>query len=160
MRFNSFAAHRPWLPAALLLLSPLATHPADAAPPAPCAMRLVVELTPDVPDPRDEGFLSSLLNNQTDYALSWVGRVGGSTILLDLNGPGPSAKCHEVVATMRHDGRVLSISDAPDAVPSLSVQADRAPPLRSADFSVSPYGLGAVYWAARHPAQAWRIVLP
>jgi hypothetical protein len=32
---------------------------AQAAPVAPCDMRLRVELTPDVPDPRDAGFLSS-----------------------------------------------------------------------------------------------------
>jgi len=34
------------------------------ASPAVCNMRLSVELTPDVPNPVDLGFLSSLLSNQ------------------------------------------------------------------------------------------------
>jgi len=80
-----------------------------AASSAVCEMRLSVELTPDVPNPLDSGFLSSLLSNQAGYRLTFLGWRPGSVILIELVGPGPDYLCQNVVEEMRKDGRVLSI---------------------------------------------------
>jgi hypothetical protein len=80
-----------------------------AASPAVCNMRLSVELTPDIPNPRDSGFLSSLLSNQASYRLTLLGSRAGSVIVIELAGPGPEYLCQNVVEAMRKDGRVLSI---------------------------------------------------
>lgn len=145
------------LPVAAILL--LGSAAAQAQPPPDCAMRLVVELTPDVPNPQDAGFLSSLLNAHPAYRLNWVKQVDMSFIELDLTGPGPLDRCEEVVDTMRRDGRVLSVYSEPEETSTVSVAANREPP-ETARVSVSPYGFGALYWAARNPTQAWRILLP
>src|ERR1700682_2294944 len=76
-----------------------AGSPASAASPSPCAMRLSVELTPDVPNPRDLGFLSSLLSNHPDYQLTLEHEHDGSVIVLDLAGPGPEYQCQNVIET-------------------------------------------------------------
>jgi hypothetical protein len=82
---------------------------ANAALPAVCDMRLSVELTPDVPNPRDEGFLSSLLSNHAGYQLTLRRERNGSVIVLDLTGPGPDCSCRNVIETMRRDARVRSV---------------------------------------------------
>jgi len=79
------------------------------ASPAVCDMRLSVELTPDVPNPVDSGFLSSLLSNQASYRLTLQGWRPGSIIVIELTGSGPDSRCQDVVEAMRKDGRVLSI---------------------------------------------------
>jgi hypothetical protein len=86
-----------------------ASSTANAASPAVCDMRLSVELTPDVPNPRDEGFLSSLLSNHPGYQLTLQREDNGSVIVLDLTGPGPESSCRNVVETMRRDARVRSV---------------------------------------------------
>jgi hypothetical protein len=92
---------------AAMLAGMLVTDRAAASP--VCDMRLNVELTPDVPDPLDSGFLSSLLSNRTSYRVTLLGRRPGSVIVIELNGPGPEYLCRDVVDAMRKDGRVLSI---------------------------------------------------
>jgi hypothetical protein len=72
-------------------------------------MRLTVELTPDVPNPTDVGFLSSLLSNHSNYRLTLSQQRSDSVMVLELNGPGPDYRCQDVVETMRKDGRVLSV---------------------------------------------------
>jgi hypothetical protein len=96
---------------ALGALAPVGGGTAQAASVAPCAMRLRVELTPDVPDPRDPGFVSSLLGNHPDYQLTLLrlDPENASVITLDLAGPGPVAACREVVNSMRKDARVISV---------------------------------------------------
>jgi hypothetical protein len=79
---------------------------ADVAP--TCNRHLSVELTPDVPNPRDLAFLSSLLT-QPGFQLAWVGQEG-SVIELELTGPGPDDQCRAVIAAMRKDSRVQSIT--------------------------------------------------
>jgi hypothetical protein len=79
-----------------------------AAAAAPCDMHLNVGLTPDVPDPRDEGFLSSLLGNHPGYQLTFQHQDQDS-VVLDLTGPGPAYICRKVVDSMRRDARVLSV---------------------------------------------------
>lgn len=150
----------PLLSAALFLL--LACGVAHAEPQAECTMHLIVQLTPDVPDPHDAGFLSSLVNDHPAYRLSWVRKVDMSFVALDLNGPGPLERCENVVDTMRHDGRVMSIYSEPEEIDTVSVAGNREAPKEEEipPVSVSPYGFGALYWAALHPTQAWRILLP
>jgi hypothetical protein len=79
-----------------------------AVPATPCDMHLNVGLTPDVPDPRDAGFLSSLLGNHPGYQLTFQ-RQDQDSVVLDLTGPGPAYFCGKVVDTMRRDARVLSV---------------------------------------------------
>ena len=74
-----------------------------------CGRRLTVAFTPDVPDPRDEGFLSSLLSNHVDYHLVFRGTTDDSNSVLDLMGPGPVYLCQEAIQTMSRDARVVSI---------------------------------------------------
>jgi hypothetical protein len=94
---------------ALLLTALLGSNVAVAAPPAPCDVRLSVELTPDVPNPGDVGFLSSLLGDHSGYQLTLRRQRDGSVIVLELTGPGPDYLCRNVVEAMRKDGRVLSV---------------------------------------------------
>ena len=148
----------PGLPLAAILLIGSAAAEAAAAP--DCTMHLVVELTPDVPNPQDPSFLSSLVNDHPAYQLTWVRQVDMSFIALDLTGPGPLDRCEDVVDTMRRDGRVMSVFSEPDETNTVSVAASRQPAQESPRLSVSPFGLGALYWATQNPTQAWRIVLP
>jgi hypothetical protein len=94
---------------ALILIALLGSTAAAAAPPGPCDMRLNVELTPDVPNPGDGGFLSSLLGDHTGYELTLRRQRDGSVIVVELSGPGPDYLCRNVVEAMRRDGRVLSV---------------------------------------------------
>jgi hypothetical protein len=175
---------------AALLAAVMASQVA-AASPAVCDMRLAIELTPDVPEPLDSGFLSSLLNNKVSYRLTLLSQQPGSVIVTELVGPGPESRCRKVVETMRKDARVLSVHlDRDSAMRPLDLRppdlrsldvADRGQIGTSSDFDdsqavtiaavplapeetpdtlPSPSGFAALYWAARHPAQAWRIFLP
>jgi hypothetical protein len=98
--------------AAGAVLTLLATHTVNAdepvAPPR-CSMRLSVEVTPDVPNPGNEAFISSLLGNHVGYQLFLLRLVDDTHVDLQLQGPGPADACQAVVDSMRNDGRVLSI---------------------------------------------------
>jgi hypothetical protein len=76
-----------------------------------CQLRLIITLTPDIPHPRDDGFLSSLVGHHPAYALTWLKKAEPFGVVVNLSGPGPKARCREVVASMRKDGRVLSIRE-------------------------------------------------
>jgi len=45
-------------------------------------------------------------------------------------------------------------------VEDISVIDASAPAAETSDLHVSRTGIGSVYWAARHPAEAWRVVVP
>ena len=90
-----------------LLVSLMGTN-AWAAP-APCQARLTIELTPDVPNPTDVGFLSSLLSNKVRYQLTLRRERSDSLLDVDLSGPGPAYRCQNVIETIRKDGRVRSV---------------------------------------------------
>jgi hypothetical protein len=77
--------------------------------PLQCAMRLSVEVTPDVPDPGDGGFLSSLLGNNAGYQLLLLRVVDDTHVDVQLQGPGPAERCQAVVDSMSNDARVVSI---------------------------------------------------
>jgi hypothetical protein len=94
---------------AAVLASVLLCNTATAAAPAPCDVKLTVELTPDVPNPTDEGFLGSLLSDQVDYLLSLRRERSDSLLVLELTGPGPGYRCRRAIEAIRRDGRVLSV---------------------------------------------------
>jgi hypothetical protein len=94
---------------AMALASVLIAGTAYAAPPAQCYVRVTVELTPDVPNPTDSGFLGSLLSNQVDYRLSLRRERSDSLLVLELTGPGPDDRCWNAIEAIRRDGRVLSV---------------------------------------------------
>ena len=95
--------------AAVVLTSLLLCATASAAAPAPCQVRLTVELTPDVPEPTDPGFLGSLLSNRVNYRLTLRQELSDSLLDLDLTGPGPNYRCRNAIEAIRRDGRVLSV---------------------------------------------------
>jgi hypothetical protein len=94
------------------VLTVLATHTVNADEPivAPrCSMRLSVEVTPDVPNPGNGAFISSLLGNHVGYQLFLLSVVDDTHVDLQLQGPGPAEACQAVIDSMSNDGRVLSI---------------------------------------------------
>jgi hypothetical protein len=93
----------------ILLASLIGTSEAVAQVPVLCYLPLTVELTPDVPNARSGGFLSSLLSNRVGYMLSLRRERSDSVIDVDLTGPGPDYRCQKVVEAIRRDGRVLSV---------------------------------------------------
>jgi hypothetical protein len=102
------AKHRTVILGALAIAALAGGHVA-VADPAPCDVRLSVELTPDVPNPRDEEFISSLLDNQVDYQLTLRREASDTAIVLELSGPGPAYRCQKVLDVIRRDARVLSV---------------------------------------------------
>lgn len=108
MLTNRLAKHRTVILSALTLAALAGGHVAMADP-APCNVRLSVELTPDVPNPRDEEFISSLLDDQVDYQLTLRREASDTDIVLELTGPGPGYRCLKVLDVIRRDARVLSV---------------------------------------------------
>src|ERR1700730_10235205 len=94
---------------AVVLVSALVSNTASATEPGSCDVRLTVQLTPDVPNPTDAGFLSSLLSNQVDYLLSLRRARSDTLLVLDLTGPGPDRSCRNAIEAIRRDGRVLAV---------------------------------------------------
>ncbi len=92
-----------------LLVSVIGANTTAVAAPAPCDVQLTVDLTPDVPNPLDPGFLSSLLSNQVSYRLSLWRQLSDSVLVLELTGPGPDYRCGNVIDAIRKDGRVLAV---------------------------------------------------
>jgi len=92
---------------ALLATGWVWADPPIAAP--TCALRLSVEVTLDVPNPGDPGFISSLLGDNAGYQLFLLATVDDTHVNLQLQGPGPAERCRAVVDSMRNDGRVVSI---------------------------------------------------
>lgn len=144
----------------LVLLALAGFESAAAAPQQACNARLTVELTPDVPDATDVGFLSSLLNDNPAYRLDLLRQVDPALIEVELAGPGPEYLCQNVIESMRKDARVLSIRV--DSSETQAIRAVTAPPAASElwGVQVSGGGMGSLYWAARHPSRAWRVLLP
>jgi hypothetical protein len=100
------------VPAVALALA-AATATTQAATPVPCDVRLIVELTPDIPDPGDAGFLNSLLSNEVAYQLILRRERSDTVIVAELTGPGPDYLCREAIERIRKDGHVLSVHVTP-----------------------------------------------
>jgi hypothetical protein len=97
--------------AAVMLATALGSNAAAAAAPEPCDMRLTVDLTPDIPDSRDPGFLSSLLSGYSGYRLMLRKQLDSSAIVVELTGPGPDSDCRNAIEAIRKDGRVLFVHE-------------------------------------------------
>ena len=95
--------------AALLALGATSGDAQDSGIPGPCVMHLSLHVTPDVPNPGEGGFLSSLLGNNVGYQLSIESVVDDTHVNVVLYGPGPAANCQRVLDAMRQDGRVQSL---------------------------------------------------
>ena len=108
MLINRPAKHRTVILGALSLVA-LVSGNVAVADPGPCDVRLSVELTPDVPNPRDDEFISSLLDDQVDYQLTLRREASDTAIVLELIGPGPAYRCQKVLDVIRRDARVLSV---------------------------------------------------
>jgi hypothetical protein len=93
----------------LALIVVLGSNTAAAASPQSCDLQLTVTLTPDVPNPADDEFLSSLLSNNIAYELMLRQQPKSSVVVVELIGPGPDYRCHNVVEAIRKDARVLSV---------------------------------------------------
>jgi hypothetical protein len=142
-RYGRLTLATTFLIAALGVIAPAAGNTAHAAPMTPCDMRLRIELTPDVPDPQDAGFVSSLLGNHPDYRLTLVQQDPGnaSVIALDLTGPGPVTGCRKVVNSMRKDARVLSVKvQREPASVTLPVMSPAQAPSTQTVSTVQPMG--------------------
>jgi hypothetical protein len=94
----------------LLLVARLVSADQPMGPPQ-CALRLSVEVTPDVENPADPGFISSLLGDNVQYQLFLLKRVDDTHVDLQLQGPGPASNCRAVVKSMRENGSVSSIEE-------------------------------------------------
>jgi hypothetical protein len=94
---------------AIVLVAVSVSNTASAVGPVPCDIRLTVELTPDISNPTDAGFLGSLLSDHVGYLLSLRRERSDSLLVLELTGPGPDYLCQKVIETIRKDGRVLSV---------------------------------------------------
>jgi hypothetical protein len=53
----------------------------------------------------------------------------------------------------------VTISES-DEIAAVAIAAVPLPPEESPEIQPPPAGIGSLYWAIRHPTQAWRIVLP
>ena len=95
--------------AVLGLLAAYTVSADDPVAPPKCSMVLSVEVTPDVPNPGNGAFISSLLGNHTEYQLFLLRVVDDTHISLRLQGPGPNERCQAVVDSISNDGRVQSI---------------------------------------------------
>jgi hypothetical protein len=95
--------------AALAILATYTVSADEPVAPPQCSMRLSVEVTPDVPNPGNGAFISSLLGNHTGYQLFLLRVVDDTHVNLQLQGPGPAERCQAVVDSMRDDGRISSI---------------------------------------------------
>jgi hypothetical protein len=88
-----------------ILIAALALTSAAGAQETGCTLRLQVWLTPDVENPKDPAFLSSLVGDPA-YRLVLLRTLEGSEIL-QLSGP-PNT-CHSKLTMMRMNAYVLDI---------------------------------------------------
>jgi hypothetical protein len=98
---------------ALMLVAVLDGNVAAAESAAPCDVRLTVEMSPEVPNPRDVGFLSSLLGKYPNYQLILRRQRSDFVLDLELMGPETDYRCQNMVESMREDGRVLFVHVQP-----------------------------------------------
>src|ERR1700722_6518967 len=85
---------------ALMLVAVLKGNVAAADSAAQCDVRLTVELSPEVPNPRDVGFLSSLLGKYPDYQLILSRQRSDFVLDLELIGPDSDYRCQNMVGSM------------------------------------------------------------
>jgi hypothetical protein len=92
--------------ATVALTAVLSTSIVESAIPDRCHARLLLKLTPDVPNPRDPGFLNALAGAL--YELIWV-KGNDTVVTLDLTGPVSDYHCENEIERLRMDGYVLDL---------------------------------------------------
>ena len=143
----------------VLVLALFAAGRAHAAAPASCEVRLAVAVTPAVPNASDLKFLNSLVSDHPNYRLTVQQHEGDSLVTVNLSGPGTAEQCRDVIDAIRKDGRIASVRvEAEDTeVVSMSVSAQKK---KQPKVQVSCRGIGSLFWAAKHPAESWRVLAP
>jgi hypothetical protein len=86
----------------------LTTPAVEAVAKDTCHLRVAVELTPDVPNPSDQGFLDSLIADPV-FQLTWVSS-SDSGIVVDLSGPGPASRCRSAMKQISTNTHVLNVA--------------------------------------------------
>jgi hypothetical protein len=82
------------------------TAESDAQAPATCTLRLLVQLSGEVEDSRDPGFLSSLVGTP-GFVLTWISASKPDmTVTLKLTGQSSDYACRQEVERIRNDARV------------------------------------------------------
>jgi hypothetical protein len=96
-------------PGVALLAGLCVLGPADvrSAPPDRCHARLSLTLTPDVPNPRDPSFLSTLTANPL-YSLIWV-EGNDTTAVVDLTGPATDYHCEDEIRRLSRDAHIMDL---------------------------------------------------
>ena len=77
-----------------------------ATPAERCHARLLLKLTPDVPNPRDPAFLNALAGAL--YELIWV-KGNDTVVTLDLTGPPNDYHCEIEIERLSMDGYILDL---------------------------------------------------
>jgi len=82
----------------------LAVNQAESAIPDRCQARLLIRVTPDVPNPRDPSFLSALTSSPL-YELIWI-KGHDQTGTVELRGPATDYRCGEEIKRMRNASQI------------------------------------------------------
>jgi len=129
---------------AIKLVAPSGSAAAAVA--TPCDLRVRIELTRDVPQLLDTGFVSSLLSTQASYwlILRQQDPYDPSAITADLMGPGPEAGCRQVVEAMRKDARVVRVEVQGDVDESAAPPVSTPWPMRSVQPASTGQPMGTV----------------
>ncbi len=98
---------RAGLLAAGTLAAVLCINDADSAIPERCHARLLLQLTPDIPNPRDPSFLSALTANPL-YEIVWV-EGNDTTATVDLIGPATDYHCEDEIKRIRRDAHIMDL---------------------------------------------------
>jgi len=88
---------------------------ASAGAPTQCEVRLALHLTPDAADPKDQGFLDSLLADP-QYRLTWV-RGTDTRAVVELRGPASDRRCRAGIRRLATSAFVLDVKVVPKASP-------------------------------------------
>jgi hypothetical protein len=84
---------------------------AQSAVPDRCHARLLLTLTPDVPNYRDPAFLSALSANPL-YTITWV-EGQDSAAVVDLTGPATDYHCEQEIKRLSRDAHILELKVLP-----------------------------------------------
>jgi hypothetical protein len=84
---------------------------ASAAEPAECKARLQLKLTPDVPNPRDPGFLATLAGSPL-YRLTWIEGDESNAVVL-LIGPATDYRCEKQIGQISRNSHIADLKVLP-----------------------------------------------
>ena len=89
------------------LAAVLSINDAKSAIPERCHARLLLQLTLDIPNPRDPSFLSALTANPL-YEIVWV-EGNDTTATVDLFGPATDYHCEDEINRIRRDAHIMDL---------------------------------------------------